>query len=113
MTNFTTDLTVKIAQTPSDLSRGTVTVFGTGHPKIDGVPFDATFSRRRLTVAKSYSNLPAKCPDQWSFNLELDFEGVIVPGRLQFSESHAVGCSETTGGGTYCKGQVYAQLFAP
>lgn len=107
------NLTVKIAQRPDDRSKGTVTVTGTGHPKIDGVPFDATFMRRRFAVTASYSNLPAKCPDEWQLSIELDFEGVAVPGKLSFFEMHAVGCSETIGGGDYCKGIVGLQLYPP
>lgn len=106
------NLSLKIEQ-GADRSTGKVTVTGTGHPKIDGIPFDATFSRRRFKVAATYSNLPAKCPDQWQLSIELDFEGAVTPGKLQFFETHAIGCSESTGGGTYCKGAINVDLFAP
>lgn len=90
-----------------------MTVTGTGQPKIDGVPFDATFTRRRFSVVSSYSNLPAKCPDEWQLSIDLDFEGIAVPGRLKFFESHSIGCSETTGGGDYCKGDLGLELYTP
>lgn len=110
--SFGADIKVVIAQKPEDLTKGTVTVTGVGHPKIDGIAFEATFTRQRVSAAKSYSNLPAKCPDEWSFNFDYDFENIITPGKLRLFESHAIGCSETTGGGSYCKGLVGLDLVA-
>lgn len=107
-----TNLKLVIAQLPDDRSKGTVTVSGTGHPLIDGVPLEATFKRRRFDVTRSFSNLPATCMNEWQFSMQLDFEGG-TPGHLQFFEFHTVDCSGTGGGGDYCKGQIWLDVYAP
>jgi hypothetical protein len=101
-------LTLVVAQTKGDLSKGTVTLTGTGHPRVDGVPLDATFMRRRFTATKSYSNLPSTCPDEYGVTIELDFEGVRVPGGLGFHEFHTLDCPKDPTG--YCKGELHATL---
>jgi len=104
-TPLPTALTIVIAQRKDDLSKGTVTLTGTGHSLIDGVPIDAVFQRKRFTATKEYSNLPSKCPEQYSISIALDFEG-IVPGSLSLFESHTLDCA-TSG---YCKGAINAKL---
>jgi hypothetical protein len=111
-TPLNANLTVTIAQRAEDLSMGTVTVTGTGHSLIDGVPFDATFERRRFSVTKSFDNLPSSCIDQWQFSMQLDFEGVLVPGHLSLFEVHGLDCSGSTQG-DYCKGQIGLELYTP
>jgi hypothetical protein len=101
-------LTLVVAQSKTDLSKGIVTITGTGHTRIDGVALDATFLRRRLKAAKTYSNLPSTCPDEYNLSIELDFEGVLVPGGLSFFELHTLDCAKDPS--SYCKGELHASL---
>jgi hypothetical protein len=102
-------LWLTITQDAGDLSQGTVMLDGTGEPLLDGQAFDATFERRKLKVAYEYSNLPANCVEQWSLELEYDFEGL---GRRQlvFNQTHTPDCNEQPN--DYCKGQIFANFGA-
>jgi len=65
-------IVLTVAQDPHDLSTGTVTFTGTGHPLIDGVPLEAKFSRQRFEADQQSSNLPNACPREsasWSTRL--------------------------------------------
>jgi hypothetical protein len=97
-------VTMTVAQNPGDLTKGTVTVSGLGLPRIDGVPLDATFARKRFSVALQYSNLPAQCPDQYSVSIDVDFEGTSAPA-MHYAEYHAVGACPPLG--ETCKGETH------
>jgi hypothetical protein len=93
-----------VAQSPGDLTKGTVTLSGTGLPRIDGVPLAATFTRKRFSVTFESSNLPAQCPDQYSISLDVDFEGTTRPA-MRYTELHAIGVCPPFG--DYCKGETH------
>lgn len=95
---------MSVVQSAGDLAKGTVTLFGTGVQRIDGVPFAATFTRKRFSVSMQYSNLPAQCPDQYGLSLDIDFEGTRPPA-MRFAEDHAVGTCPPLG--DYCKGETH------
>jgi hypothetical protein len=97
-------VTVKVAQNLGNLAMGTVTLSGTGVQRIDGVPLDATFTRKRFSVRLEYSNLPAQCIDQYSLSLDVDFEGTTPPA-MRFFEVRAVGACPPMG--AYCKGETH------
>lgn len=97
-------VTMSVVQNAGNLAKGTVTLFGTGVQRIDGVAFDATFTRKRFSVSTAYSNLPAQCPDEYSFSLDVDFEGTSPP-TMRFGEDHAVGTCPPLG--DYCKGETH------
>jgi hypothetical protein len=99
-------LTLSVSQEAGDLSRGTVTVQGTGHPLIDGQPIPATFTRRRFTASLQVSNLPAVCLDEHSIQIHHDFESGL-PGRLEFFEARSLNCPPFQ---TYCKGAINLDL---
>lgn len=99
-------LTMTIAQRAGDRSKGTVTLAGTGHPLIDGVPLDATFERRRFDAKLDFSNLPAECPRQYQIEVRYDFEGIAIPGHLHLFETMTLACP----GSAYCKGLVDADF---
>ncbi|MBI3204731.1 MAG: hypothetical protein HYZ29_24565 [Myxococcales bacterium] len=101
-----TTLTVTIAQASGDLSKGTVTVSGTGYAAVDGVAFPATFQRKRFAVAFHQDNLPTTCPKSLDVNLQYDFEG-FSPQSLSADEVDTPDCSSQS----YCKGGVWAKLF--
>ena len=44
-------VTMTVAQSASDLTKGTVTLGGTGVKRLDGVALDAVFTRRRFSVS--------------------------------------------------------------
>lgn len=96
-----------IEQDPSDLSRGTVTLDGTGEPLIDGKALTATFSRRSFKVYIDESNLPATCIERWSLDWELDLEGFGAQ-RLELQRVSTPDCDNQPG--DYCKGFVSAQF---
>ena len=99
-------LTLTIAQRAGDRSKGTVTLAGTGHPLLDGVPLDATFERRRFTAKVDYNNLPSACANQYQIEVRYDFEGVVVPGHVHLFEVMTLACPATN----YCKGQLDADI---
>jgi hypothetical protein len=96
-----------IAQDAADLSRGTVTLDGTGETTLDGLAFEATFERRSFTVDSSYQNLPEDCSLTWNARLAYDFEGLKV-SKLNFFFTKSDDCSV----GVTCKGDVSAS-FGP
>lgn len=100
-------LSVKIVQDKADLSQGTVTFDGTGEPLLDGQAFEATFERRSFKIRKEYSNLPAQCIEQWSLEVDYDFEG-LGERRLRFEQARTPDCDASPG--DYCKGQVSANF---
>lgn len=85
-----------VTQDPNDLSTGTVTFSGTGHPLIDGVSLDAKFSRQRFEADQQSSNLPNACPREFGIMANYDFE-TAQPGSLNVSEFGSDSC-------TACKG---------
>jgi hypothetical protein len=85
-----------VAQDPHDLSTGTVTFTGTGHPLIDGVALEAKFSRQRFEADQQSSNLPNTCPREVGIMVNYDFE-TAQPGSLSVSEYGSDSC-------TACKG---------
>lgn len=105
----TLELTVVLGQTPADLSKGTVTIQGTGNPRLDGVSLPATFSRRRLAVRHKTSNLPAMCIDETETMLDLDLEVTPAGGKLSFFEVRAEMCPPSQ---DYCKGLMTLDLTA-
>jgi hypothetical protein len=99
---ITRELTMTIVQTPGDLADGTVTLAGTGEPRVDGVPLPGMFARQRFTAFKDVTNLPAVALDEYGVVVQLDLEGT-TPGTLRFHEAR--------GGQTdYCKGELQLQL---
>ncbi len=104
--SVTLSLTLSVAQVAGDLSRGTVTVEGTGHQLIDGQPIPATFTRQRFTAAREMSNLPSTCIDQFSIQIQHDFEST-QPGRLEFFEVRSLNCPPSQ---EYCKGAIGLDL---
>ena len=93
-----------VAQNAGDLSKGMVTLSGTGVSRVDGAPLNATFVRRRFNAALQYSNLPSKCPDEYSVSISVDFEGYSPPS-MRFAESHAVGTCPPLA--AMCKGETH------
>ncbi len=109
---FSGDLQLVIAQT-ADLSKGTVTITGTGNALVDGVALDATFTRRRLQARKSVSNLPAKCLAEHTIDLDLDLDG-DAPGKLLVHEARsAPDCADGGSYIPYCKASTTIQLYPP
>jgi hypothetical protein len=104
--NVNVPLTMTVAQSTGDLSRGTVTLQGSGYPLIDGQPIAAMFSRRRFTATREVSNLPATCIDQHAIQLDLDFDSGL-PGHLEFTETRSLNCPPSQ---DYCKGQLNLDL---
>ena len=89
-------LVLTVTQDPHDLSTGTVTFSGTGHPLIDGVSLDAKFSRQRFESDQQSSNQPNACPREFGIMANYDFE-TAQPGSLNVSEYGSDSC-------TACKG---------
>jgi hypothetical protein len=104
--SVTSSLMLSVAQIAGDLSRGTVTVQGTGHPLIDGQPIPAVFTRRRFTATRELNNLPAMCIDQSTLQIQHDFESGL-PGRLEFFEVRSLNCPPSQ---AYCKGIISLDL---
>jgi hypothetical protein len=95
-----TSLTLVITQDPANLATGTVSVMGTGDPRLDGHALPALFKRRRVDADKEFSNLPAQCIDQQSVHVEFDVEAGKV-GHLRFNDVRDLDCPPA---GNYCKG---------
>jgi len=105
----TLPITITVIQESATPEKGTAIISGTGNPRLDGVPWQATFLRRRLAVMQEMSNLPNVCLDQSMLDLNLDFE-TKDPGSLNFFESHSITCPEPTDGIGYCKGSINLSL---
>jgi hypothetical protein len=102
----TLGLTVVVFQMPGDLSKGTVTVVGTGNPRLDAIPMPGTFTRRRVSATREASAM-TMCLDQTQATVELDLE-LGTTGTLKFFEARDLACPP--GGGATCKGQLDLQL---
>ncbi|HEY5372580.1 MAG TPA: hypothetical protein VIK01_02800 [Polyangiaceae bacterium] len=100
-------LSLSIQQDPADLSRGTVTLGGTGEPLLDAQPLAATFDRQSFAVHLAYSNLPAACSEQWQLDLTYDFEG-FGPRKLHLVQTRTPDCKNAPA--AYCKGDLSADL---
>ncbi len=100
-------LSLSIQQDPGDLSRGTVTLDGTGEPLLDAQPFPATFDRQSFAVHVEYSNLPAVCLEQWQLDFAYDFEG-FGPRALHLFQVRTPDCDNAPA--AYCKGDLSADL---
>jgi hypothetical protein len=96
-----------IQQQHDDLSRGQVTLQGTGEPLLDGVAFDATFERRKVKVEARSPELPSNCIETWNFNFDYDFEG-LEARQLYLHFVHTPECESAPD--AYCKGQVSADF---
>jgi hypothetical protein len=100
-------LSLSIQQDPAQLSRGTVTLYGTGEPLLDAQPFAATFDRQSFAVHLAYSNLPAACPEQWQLDFSYDFEG-FGPSKLHLFQTRTPDCKNAPA--AYCKGELSADF---
>lgn len=89
-------VTVTITQDASDLSTGTVTLAGTGHPLVDGVALPARFSRQRFEANVLSSNLPSTCPREHNVAINYDFE-TDQPGALMVFEYGSDSCAPCKG----------------
>jgi hypothetical protein len=97
-------VTMVVVQDPADLTSGSVTFSGTGHPLVDGIPLPARFQRRRFDAAVQTSNLPNACPRQTSVTSRYDFEN-YQPGGIEVVEFGNDVCSS-------CKGSMNLALSA-
>ena len=104
-------LTMIVAQDAADPTKGTVTVNGTGYALVDGVALDAAFKMRRFTASRHYSNLPSKCPKEWTVFASYDFDGYDAPGKLGWFENRGVDCSNGSEVNE-CKGEGNATVVA-
>jgi hypothetical protein len=102
----TLGLTVAVFQMPGELGKGTVTVAGTGNPRLDGRPVPGTFTRRRVSARDVVDGL-STCLDQTQTTIELDLENGTT-GTLKFFEARDLGCPPPPG--TTCKGELDLQL---
>jgi hypothetical protein len=88
--------TMIVEQDPHDLTVGTVTFSGTGHPLVDWVPLPARFQRRRFDAAVQTSNLPNACPRENSVTARYDFEN-YQPGGIEVVEFGNDACASCKG----------------
>jgi hypothetical protein len=93
------EISVEVTQDNADLSTGTVTVQGTGHPLLDGQPIAATFVRQRFEALEAYDNLPSSCPQEHQIEIRHDFEKVESEGFIDVFEFGTEDCVE-------CKGEM-------
>jgi hypothetical protein len=100
------DLMLQVTQDPADLSVGTITITGSGEPRLDGRVVSAMFKRQRLTAEKQFSNLPAQCIDQQTVHVDFDVEAGLV-GHLRFDDVRDLDCPPSQG---YCKGYLDLEL---
>jgi hypothetical protein len=98
-----TSLTLSVQQS-ADLSRGTILFTGILLPGLEGVPFEATFERQKVTALVS-SSAPSTCTEQSSLDFEYDFEG-LGARRLSFNGSSTPDCVGDPN--NYCKVQTTA-----
>jgi hypothetical protein len=100
------DITIIVVQDDSDLSRGTVTVQGTGVALLDGKALPATFVRKRFQAKESFSNLPSQCPAEHDIVVNYDLDE-FEPGTIQVFEMNTPDCANP---GNYCKGSLKLSL---
>lgn len=99
-------LTITVAQLPSDLTKGTVVIQGSGYDHVDGKAIDATFTRRRFSATVPQTNLSSTCMDSYSVDVQYDFESGAA-GRLHVFEVKTIDCQTSQ---AYCKGDLEVAL---
>jgi len=103
------DLQIEIAQDEGEPGAGTVTLWNTGEPAIDGRPLEATFRRGVASVDDSWDDFASNCPSSQRFEALIDFDG-YAESYVRVLETGSPACSEDPAGAESCNGSLQLDL---